>query len=117
MNVNYQEYVAIIISVGTLLPLLTSVLQRPSFSDRTRTLIGVGLSIVSGLVVYVSTNGLDLSNPSAIVAAVVGVTLAAGAAYKTIWKTSGVAPAIEVATSPKEDHPDELKPEDTVEDH
>ena len=93
------ELIAVILSVGALLPLLTAVLQQPSWSDKTRTVAGIGVSALAGLVSYVSVNGLDFSTPSAIVASVVGVIIAAAASYRTIWKPSGVAPIIEAKTS------------------
>ena len=93
------ETVAIILAVGTLLPLLTSIIQQPKWSDRTRTLVGVGVSVLAGLVTYVSQYGLDVSSVSKIVSVVVGVILAAATSYKSIWKTSGVAQRLEVATT------------------
>lgn len=95
------QVVAIILAVGSVLPLLTAVVEQPHWSPRTRTIIGVALSIVAGLATYVAQFGLNLDSPAAIVATVAGVVLAAAAAYKGIWKSSGVAPRIEYATSKK----------------
>ena len=93
------ELIAIILAVGSLLPLLTSVIQQPRWSDKTRTAMAVGVSVLAGLVTYVTQFGLNVDSPSAIVIVVVGVVLAASTAYKTIWKPAGVAPAIEAKTS------------------
>ena len=95
------ELVAIVLSVGSVLPLLTAVLQRPHWSDRARTVIGVLLSVLAGAATYLATEGLDVSSPSRIVGVIVGVVLAAASSYKTVWKPSGIAPAIERATTPK----------------
>lgn len=92
------QLVPIILSVGGLLPLLTAVVQQQRWSTRARTLVGVALSILAGLVTYVSTNGLDLS-PARLVTTVLGIVLAASAAYAHVWKPLGVAPSVEAATT------------------
>lgn len=94
------ELVAIILSVGGLLPLLTSVVEQPQWSARTRTVMSVIVSIIAGIVTYVSAEGLHFESPSAIVATVVGVIITSAAAYKTLWKPTGTTQAIEDATSP-----------------
>jgi hypothetical protein len=98
------------LSVGALLPLVTAVVQQPHWSDRLRTLVGLLVSLLAGGVTYFSTNGFHLSDPTRIISAVLGTTLAAGASYKTIWKTSGVTDKIEQSTSPQSDpqDPDEV---------
>jgi uncharacterized membrane protein (DUF441 family) len=94
------ELVAIILSVGGLLPLLTSVVEQPQWSARTRTVMSVIVSIIAGIVTYVSAEGLHFESPSAIVATVVGVIITSAASYKTLWKPTGATQAIEDATSP-----------------
>lgn len=95
------EAIAIILAVGLLLPLLTSIVQQPRWSKRTRTILSVAVSIVAGVVTYVTANGLHLvpDQPSTIVVFIVGVILASATAYKTVWKPSGVSPAVERVTS------------------
>lgn len=93
------EVVATILAVGALLPLLTSVVQQPRWSNRTRTVLAVIVSLVAGLVAYVSQFGLNFSSVSNVVTVVVGVIVLAAGTYQAIWKPSGVAPAIERATS------------------
>jgi len=97
------EAVAIIMAVGLLLPLLTSVVQQPKWSKRTRTVLSVAVSLVAGVVSYVTASGMNIvpEQPSTIVVFIVGVVLASATAYKTIWQPTGTAPAIEAATSPK----------------
>lgn len=91
--------VAIILAVGGLLPLLTAAVQQPKWDTRTRTWMAVGVSLLAGLVTYVSQFGLNWQNPSALVTTIVGVIIAASTSYKTIWKPAGVAPAVEALTS------------------
>ena len=97
------QLVAIILAVGGLLPLLTSFVQQPRWGKRTRTIMSVAVSVLAGLVTYVTQFGLNWTDPSTAVVTIVGVILASSTAYKTIWKPSGVSPALEVATSP---HPE-----------
>ena len=93
------QIVAIILAVGSLLPLLTSVAQQPHWSNRARVAVGVGLSLLAGLVTYVTQYGLEVDSWANLVTVVVGIILAAAAAYKTIWQPSQIAGKIELATS------------------
>lgn len=93
------EFVAIVLAVGGLLPILTAVVNQPHWSTRARTIMSVLVSVLAGLVAYVAEFGFVVDSPSSIVATVVGVVLAAATAYKTLWQPTGVAPAIEAATS------------------
>ena len=103
------DLVAIILAVGGLLPLLTSIVQQPNWTKEVRTWLAIGVSILAGLVTYVTQFGLNLADPAALITTVVGIILASSTAYKTIWKPSGVAPAIETTTSHvEEDIVDEL---------
>lgn len=95
-----EQIVALILGIGTLLPLLTAVVQQKHWSSRTRSIIGVVMSVLAGLVAWVSTHGLNVSDLPGLIATVVGIALASIAAYNGIWKPTGVANAIEVATSP-----------------
>jgi hypothetical protein len=95
-----EQTVALILAIGTVLPLVTAIVQQKRWSSRTRTIIGVGMSVLAGLVGYVSTNGLEVSDPTKILVFVTGVVIAAVSVYEGVWKPSGVANKIEVATSP-----------------
>lgn len=82
--------------VGFLLPNLVAVLQRPTFSKPLRTGIMAAVSIVGGAATaYFSGdfNGVDITT-SVLVTGVAAITF-----YKGFWQPSGVAPAIESATS------------------
>jgi len=95
-----EQTVALILAIGTLLPLVTAIVQQKHWSTRTRTIIGVGMSILAGLVAWVSIHGLNVADLPGILSTVLGVTIAALAAYEGVWKPTGLANAIEVATSP-----------------
>lgn len=93
------EIVATILAVGGLLPLLIAVVNQPHWSARTRTILAVIVSGLSGLVTYVTENGLVFESTSSVVTVVVGIILTSVTAYQTIWKPSGVARKIENITS------------------
>lgn len=93
------EIVAIILAIGTLLPLLTSIVNQPRWSAKARTAMSVAVSTLAGLVAYVTQFGFELTSVSTIVTFVVGVILASATAYRNLWKPTGVAPAIEASTS------------------
>lgn len=119
------EVTATVVGVGTLLPLLTAVVQQPQWSDKVRTIIGVLVSLIAGAIVYVQSYGLDLSSPSRIIAVAGGIIVAAGAAYRALWKPSGLSSLIESKTSPSAvpadpddvDDPGEADPPDPDEMH
>jgi hypothetical protein len=106
MTVDTAQIAGIIITVGALLPLVTSVVEQQSWSKPTRTIAGLVISALAGLVTYVTQFGLDFSNPGALTTTIVGVILASGAAYKTVWEPSGIAPALERKSSPTPVKPD-----------
>jgi hypothetical protein len=95
-----QTTATTVLGVGALLPLLTSIVQQPGWSDKTRTWVGVAISVVAGFLTYVSQYGLDFSTPAQLATVIIGVALTSAASYRAIWKTSGIAEAVEVATSP-----------------
>lgn len=87
---------------GVLTPLLTSIVQRPTWSKQKRTVIGVLVSIVVGLLTCLADGTLD--NAATLLATVTVVIVASAAAYKSLWQPSGVAPSLEHATTPKYRH-------------
>lgn len=108
------QLASLIVAVGAALPLLTSLVEQPTWSTRTRTVVGVIMSILAGLVTYVTQYGLDFSNVAALVTTIVGIALASGAAYKTIWQPSGIAPALEGKTSPTPPPPPAVAAPDVI---
>lgn len=92
--------------LGVLTPLLTAVVQQPRWSPRLRAIASAVVSVVVG-VLTVLANGVDLSawngDKAQITLGVVALVLvASNTAYKTLWKPTGVAPAIERATSKRD---------------
>lgn len=84
---------------GVLTPLLTSLVQQPKWSRRTRVIVSVIVSAAIGLLTLLANGSLN-DGPQTALSAVTLVIVAASASYKTIWEPMGVAPAIESATSP-----------------
>lgn len=80
--------------VGTLLPLLVAVINRPSFPSWLKQTVMVACSIAVGIVTYGVQYGWDFTDPAHIVLAVLGVATATQLAYRGLW-SKGVAPAIE----------------------
>jgi hypothetical protein len=87
---------------GVFTPLLTSIVQRPTWSKPKRTIIGVIVSVVIGLFTCLADGTLD--NAATLLATVTVVVVASAAAYKGLWQPSGVAPGLERATTPDSRH-------------
>lgn len=83
--------------LGVLTPLIVSVVQQPQWSDRTRAVVSVVASVLIGVVTVLANGGIESGQTLLSVCALVFV--ASNTAYKTLWKPTGVSPAIERATS------------------
>lgn len=90
------------IFAGVFTPILTSIAQRPTWTPRTRTLVGLGISVVIGVLTCL-TDG-TFTHTKTLLATVAAVTLVSVTTYKGLWKPSGVAPKIESATTPGARH-------------
>lgn len=106
------QITAWVLALGFALPLLTAIVQRPSWPKQVRVVVAVIAAVLSGLGVWVANYGLDFSSPAAIVSTVLGVIAASQVAYQGIWGPSGVANSIEMATSGPS--PRHLAPEESV---
>lgn len=96
------ELVASIVAAGALVPLLVSLVIQSHWRKRWRTLAMLAVTLLSGAATYFvdhKLTGADLHDPSKVVTVVVGVLLASAAAYRVLWKPSGVTDGIEKATS------------------
>lgn len=83
--------------VGFVAPIIISVINRPTFDSRLKVLVMVLVSVVAGFgTAYFS----DQFNAEDVTSSVMTVMVAAITAYTGIFKPSGVAPKIELATSP-----------------
>ncbi|NML55189.1 hypothetical protein HHL19_35310 [Streptomyces sp. R302] len=88
--------------VGALLPLITAVIQRRTWSASRKKAVAVAFSVLTGLVTVASEGGwAQFQNGKLTTVTVLSVVVAAQAAYSLIWKPTRVAPAIETITSPK----------------
>lgn len=105
------QLTAWVLALGLALPLLTAIVQQPSWPKWLRVVVAVVAAVLSGLGVWVANHGLDFSSPAAIVSTVLGVLAASQIAYQGIWGPSGVASAIELASSPAPQH---AAPEESV---
>jgi hypothetical protein len=83
--------------VSTLAPLLIAVVQRPNLSKRVRSLIMLAAAIVDGLVTTALSGEWHGKTPIVMVSLAV---VAIESSYKGLWKPTGVAPIIELRTSP-----------------
>ncbi|MFD4933434.1 hypothetical protein [Streptomyces virginiae] len=90
-------------AVGSLLPLLTAVVQRPGWSVRTKKIVATVTALLAGLVTVGSVGGLEQFQHGLPTLGTLAAVLAASqAAYDLVWKPTSIAPAIESVTSPKE---------------
>lgn len=85
------------LAVGFFSPPVVSVIQRSRWSARTQSLVAFGFYlVVAAVTAYVA----GLFNTGDILRLALLVFLAAGTSYKTLWKPTGISPAIERVTSP-----------------
>lgn len=84
---------------GVLTPWLTSVVQQPRWTNRTRAWVGAGISLVVGVLTCLANGDLHVQEGQTVLATIAAVVVAAQAAYSQLWKPTGVSPAIESATS------------------
>jgi hypothetical protein len=91
------------LAVGFFSPPVISVIQQSRWSQRTQALVAFGFYlVVAAITAYV----MGLFNGADILRLALLIFLAAGTSYKTLWKPTGVSPAIERVTSPKGDAPE-----------
>jgi hypothetical protein len=88
------------LAVGFFSPPVISVIQQSRWSARQQSLVAFAFYlVVAAVTAYVA----GLFNAPDILRLALLIFLAAGTSYKTLWKPTGVSPAIEAATSPKPD--------------
>lgn len=84
--------------VGALLPALVALVNRSHWPAAAKGVVVIASSLLAGAVTAWATgdlNGKTFAQSAAVIAA------AAVAAYHAWWKPTGIAPAIEQATTPK----------------
>ncbi|HEY6008455.1 MAG TPA: hypothetical protein VIU40_09055 [Geobacteraceae bacterium] len=91
-----QEMWALI--VGALAPLVIAIIQQPKWAETKRVAVTVGFCIAAGAgTSYFAGNFSGRS----LISDILMVLVAALATYRGVWRPSGIAPRIEVATSKK----------------
>lgn len=91
------------LAVGVFSPPVISIIQQAAWSARKKSLVAFGFYLV---VAAVTAYVLGLFNTTDYFRLVLLIFLAGGASYQTLWKPTGVAPAIQSVTSPKNDAPE-----------
>ncbi|WP_108934619.1 hypothetical protein [Streptomyces ardesiacus] len=88
--------------VGTVLPLLTAVVQKPDWSARAKKIVAVVASLVAGVFAVAADGGWDQFQHGHLTAATfLGVLAASQTSYDLVWKPSKLAPMIESLTAKK----------------
>lgn len=87
------------LAVGFFSPPVISTIQQSRWSARRQALVAFGFYLV---VAAVTAYVMGLFNTLDVLRLALLVFLAAGTSYKTLWKPTGVSPAIERVTSPSE---------------
>lgn len=88
------------LAVGFFSPPVISTIQQSRWSTRTQAMVAFGFYLmVAAVTAYV----LGLFNTLDVLRLALLIFLAAGTSYKTLWKPTGISPAIERVTSPPAD--------------
>jgi hypothetical protein len=85
------------IIVGSVLPNLIAVFVQPGWKSEVRGLVTFAICAAAGTVIAWLQG--DLSSATDIGAAIVSVLVTSQVLYATLWKPSGIAPAIEQKSS------------------
>lgn len=88
--------------VGTVLPLLTAVVQRPTWSAKYKKVTAVVAALVAGIVAVAADGGWDQFQQGKLTTVtLLGVLAASQTSYDLLWKPTKLAPMIEAATTRK----------------
>ncbi|MET8717327.1 hypothetical protein ABZV52_29625 [Streptomyces sp. NPDC004735] len=88
--------------VGTVLPLLTAIVQRPAWSAKAKKVVAVVAALLAGIVTVAADGGWTQFQHGQLTAATLtGVLLASQTSYDLLWKPSKLAPWIEALTTRK----------------
>lgn len=83
------------LAVGVFSPPVISIIQQSRWSERRQSLVAFGFYLV---VAAVTAYFAGLFNTGDVARLALLIFLAGGTSYKTLWKPTGVSPAIEAAT-------------------
>jgi hypothetical protein len=85
--------------VGFFMPPLLAIVQQPGWSQPVRSIVMFAASLLAGAgTVYFTEGGFDTSN---LTTTILVVMVTAISTYKGLWVPTGIAPKVEVNTSPK----------------
>lgn len=76
------------------------IVQQPRWSSRVRALVTFVYSIIVGAVTAYLDGSFSLAEPRAVATSIMTVLVTAIAVYNGFAKPTGIAPAVEAATSP-----------------
>ncbi len=83
--------------VGSLLPNVIAIAVQPTWRSETRGLVAFGICAVAGLLIALLQG--DIRHGQDVAAGVVTVLITSQVLYQTLWRPSGIAPAIEEGTA------------------
>ena len=84
-----------LLAVGFFSPLVIAVIQQSRWSPRKQAIVAfLFYVVVAAVTAYLS----GIFNTAGLVVALLVIFITAGNSYKLLWKPTGVAPAIQVAT-------------------
>ncbi len=88
--------------VGTALPLLTAVVQRPTWPAKWKKIVAVAAALVAGVFAAAADGGwAQFQHGQLTAATLLGVLAASQTSYDLVWKPSKLAPMIESLTTKK----------------
>ncbi|MEU6460349.1 hypothetical protein [Streptomyces sp. NPDC046976] len=86
--------------IGTVLPLLTAIVQRPAWSAPYKKIVAVAAAVVAGvLTVAVEGSWSQFAYGKLTLATILAVLAASQTTYDLLWKPTKIAPAIEALTT------------------
>lgn len=78
-------------AVAVLLPLVTSWIKRPGWSDTAKRVVAAAVAVVAGVLTVGSTQGWDLvTQVQPIIDDVLAVWVVAQTAYTHLWRDTGI---------------------------
>jgi high-affinity Fe2+/Pb2+ permease len=84
--------------VGAVMPPFVAIIQQPKWPDWFRTVVAVAASILVGFVTtWLVAEGQLWER--GMITAILLVLVAALTTYRNVWRTTGIAPAIEAKTN------------------
>lgn len=93
----FLQQLGILLSAGSLTPLLVSVVTQSHWPDWVKQIVQVVLAIIVGVLTYLAQNGWEVHTGGDLALAIVAVVTACQIAYRGLWK-KGVAPKLSEKT-------------------